>query len=100
MGMRADDPLRLTAEEFYDFVRRPENADKVFELVRGEVVKLPPPSEGQRAVCAILPRLLGNFCFGRRKGYVTGGDSGVILDRDPATVRGPDVAVHDDAHSW
>jgi hypothetical protein len=34
---------RMTAEEFFEFVHRPENANRWFELVRGEVIELPPP---------------------------------------------------------
>ena len=31
----------MTAEEFCDWVQRPENANRWFELVRGEVIELP-----------------------------------------------------------
>jgi Uma2 family endonuclease len=30
----------MTAEEFWDFVHRPENRDRSFDLVRGEVVEM------------------------------------------------------------
>jgi len=33
----------MTADEFYEFTCRPENARRWFELVRGEVIELPPP---------------------------------------------------------
>src|SRR5262249_50836019 len=48
-------------------------------------------------VCANVARIVGNYTFERRKGYVTSNDSGVILERDPDTVRGPDVALYEDA---
>lgn len=86
-----------TAEDFHDFVHRPENRDKWFELVRGEVIELPPPTRIHGSVCANVARVLGNYTFARRKGYVTTNDSGVILERDPDTVRGPDVALYEDA---
>lgn len=34
------------------------------------------------------------------KGYIASNDSGVILERDPDTVRGPDVALDDDAEAF
>src|SRR5438876_3189867 len=36
-------PKRMTAEEFYDWANRPENDNRWFELVRGEVIELPAP---------------------------------------------------------
>jgi Uma2 family endonuclease len=47
-----------------------------------------------------LARLIGNYLFQRRKGYLTSNDSGVILEHEPDTVRGPDVAVYEDAQTW
>jgi Uma2 family endonuclease len=90
----------MTAEEFCDFVHRPENDNKWFELVRGEVIELPPPFKRHGAVCANVARVLGNYTFQRRKGYITANDSGVILERDPDTVRGPDVALYEDAQKF
>jgi Uma2 family endonuclease len=100
MSTAAVETKRMTAEEFCEFVHKPENANRWFELVRGEVIELPPPMKLHGVVCGNLSRMLGNFCYDRRKGYVTGNDSGVILARDPDMVRGPDVAVYEDAQSW
>jgi Uma2 family endonuclease len=90
----------MTADEFCNFVHRPENANKWYELVRGEVIELPPPTKPHGAVCLNAGRLLGNYSFQRRKGYVTVNDTGVILERDPDTVRGPDVALYEDAQRF
>jgi Uma2 family endonuclease len=90
----------MTAEQFSDWVQRPENANKWFELVRGEVIELPPPTKPHGFVCANVARIVGNYTFQRRKGYVTSNDSGVILEHDPDTVRGPDVALYEDAQSF
>jgi Uma2 family endonuclease len=90
----------LTADEFYDFVHQPENADRWFELVRGEVIELPPPRKPHGFVCSNIARILGNYTFERGKGYATSNDSGVILERHPDTVRGPDVAVYEDANTF
>src|SRR5262245_37679054 len=90
----------LTAEEFLEFVARPENQNRIFELVRGEVVEMSLPTKIHGFVTANTTRMLGNFTFGRGRGYVTSNDSGVILERDPDTVRGPDVALYEDATSF
>jgi len=90
----------MTAEEFFDFVHQPENANKWLELVRGEVIELPPPMKPHGVVCGNSAWLLGSYVRQRRKGYVTTNDSGVILERDPDTVRGPDVALYEDAQKW
>lgn len=42
---------------------------------------------------------MGNYLFERGKGYATSNDAGVILERDPDTVRGPDIAVYEDAQN-
>jgi Uma2 family endonuclease len=91
---------RLTAEEFCDFAHQPENRDKWFELVRGEVIELPPPTKPHGYVTNNIGRILGNYTFKIGKYYVLSNDSGVILERDPDTVRGPDVAVYDDAEHF
>jgi len=48
-------------------------------------------------VCANVVRILGNFAAQRKKGYVCSNDTGVIVERDPDTVRGPDVMLFEDA---
>jgi Uma2 family endonuclease len=89
----------MTAEEFCDFVHRPENDSRWFELVRGEVIELPPPLKPHGVIQANAGRLLGNYTFKVGRFYVVA-ESGVILERDPDTVRGPDVAVYDDAEHF
>jgi Uma2 family endonuclease len=91
---------KMTAEEFADWVHRPENANKWFELVRGEVIELPPPTRPHGFVSGNVARIVGNYTFQRGKGYVASNDSGVILERDPDTVRGPDVALYEDAQTF
>lgn len=90
----------MSAAEFAVFVHRPENTDKWFELVRGEVIELPPPYKRHGFVCVNIGRILGNYTFQVGHGYLTGNDSGVLLERDPDTVRGPDVAFDEDAQHY
>jgi Uma2 family endonuclease len=90
----------MTAEEFLEFVERPENEERFFELVRGEVIGLSRPKLPQGVVCGNTGRILGNYTFARRKGYVASNDTGVILERDPDTVRGPDLAYFEGARTF
>lgn len=88
---------KMTAEEFCDWVQRPENRNRWFELVRGEVIELPPPIKIHGRVCANVAFVLETYVRRRRNGYITTNDAGVILEREPDTVRGPDVALYEDA---
>ncbi len=82
---------RMTAEEFSHWVFRPENEARHFELERGKVVEMPRPGERHGLVCANVTVMLGLYVRTRKKGYTLSNDPGVILERDPDTVRGPDV---------
>ena len=84
---------RMTAEQFCDWTRLPENENRWFELVRGEVIELPPPMKPHGVVAIQVGRLLANYADQVGKGYLTSNDSGVILVANPDTVRGPDIAV-------
>ena len=83
----------MTAEEFYDFANEPRNRDRHFELEKGKVVKAPRPGEKHGAVCTNGIRLLSNYTFEKKKGYALANDTGLVLERDPDTVRGPDISV-------
>ncbi len=87
---------RMTAEEFFDWVHREENDGKHYELVRGEVVEVSRPGERHGVTCGNATWLLNGYARKRRKGYVVSNDTGVILERDPDTVLGPDVQYFDD----
>ena len=87
---------RMTAEEFAAWVERPENADRHFELVQGEVIEMPPPKRPHGFVCNNIAWRLTNHAASIGRGIVCTNDSGVIVERDPDTVRGPDVSYFDD----
>jgi Uma2 family endonuclease len=88
----------MTADEFWDFAHRPENANRVLELVRGEVVETR-PGKRHGFVCANGAVILGNYAHQRKKGYVCSNNTGVIVQRNPDTVRGPDLLLFEDAES-
>jgi Uma2 family endonuclease len=57
------------------------------------------PGKRHGLVCANVVRILGMYAAQRKKGYVCSNDTGVIVDRDPDTVRGPYVMLFEDAES-
>jgi Uma2 family endonuclease len=84
----------MTAEEFYDFVNEPRNRDKNFELEAGEVVKVSRPGQIHCVVCGTCVAILWMYVHQRKKGYVCSNDMGLVLQRDPDTVRGPDISLY------
>lgn len=64
------------------------------ELVRGEIVRMPPPRPRHGEVCFRVAFLLGSFLERHPIGRVVTNDAGVITTRDPDTVRGADVAYY------
>jgi Uma2 family endonuclease len=91
---------RLTAAAFFDWVHRPENRDRWFELERGKVIEMPPPGERHGVVCGNVGRILGNHTFQVGQGYVCTNDTGVIVETDPDTVRGIDVTLYDQSRRY
>lgn len=82
----------MTADEFWDFVNRPENANRSFELHRGEVVEMSPPRHPHGRVMIRIGTILERYGEESGHGYPIGGDAGVVLEEDPDTVVGPGVA--------
>lgn len=85
----------MTSDEFFDWVHRPENRGRWFELERGKVTEMPPPGMRHGVVCGNVGWILNGFVRQRNQGYVCTNDTGVILETDPDTVRGIDVALYD-----
>ena len=80
----------LTAEEFF-LLPDPDDGSQQ-ELVRGEVVTMPLPGGMHGVVCLKAARRIGNFVEDNDLGTATSNDTGFITERDPDTVRGPDVS--------
>src|SRR5436190_23708567 len=89
----------LTAEEFYDWVNRPGNRGRVCGLERGRIIEMSRPGKKHGMICANVAGILRNYVIQRKKGYVCANDTGVVVARDPDTVRGPDVLLFEDAES-
>ncbi|MEK7866322.1 MAG: Uma2 family endonuclease [Planctomycetota bacterium] len=93
MGTRATDDRTFTA-------RKDVTAEELLqagdigpcELIRGEVVFMPPPGIEHGDFVSEINARVRSFVIRRKLGRVVAGDAGFLLARDPDTVRGPDVA--------
>lgn len=83
-------PAPLTAEEF---ARRPDPGHPE-ELVKGRIRTMPPPGIRHGLVGAQAAFLVKLSLTDHDLGRVVGNDSGVITERGPDSVRGPDVAYY------
>lgn len=78
----------MTADELW----RLPKVDKLYELVQGELITMPPAGYNHGAVGMTLGALLFAHVRIKNLGCVTGPDTGFMLARDPDTVRAPDVS--------
>ncbi len=84
------EPPLLTAEEFLHM----DDGGASTELVRGRIVELKPPYTAHGYYCCRIATTLGAFVEQHQLGRIGGGGAGVVTERDPDTVRGPDVAFY------
>ena len=78
----------LTAEEFF---RLYSHKDEHYELVRGEVIELAPPGWEHGGVAANIAASIVSFLRQHDLGRAVV-ESGYWIERQPDTVRGPDVS--------
>lgn len=77
----------LTAEEF---LALPDN-DRRSELVAGRIIEMPPPGFRHGYVCLNIAFQLRLYLREHPRGRLAGNDAGVVTQRFPDSVRGPDV---------
>lgn len=82
----------LSAEEFLEL----ELGEGYHELVRGEVVEVTPPKRRHSKACGKIGLRLGSFGETTGFGYVLG-ETAVVTERLPDTVRGSDVSFYSNA---
>jgi len=80
----------MTAEEFY-LTTEPE--DGKYELVKGEIVFIPPPGLRHGEVQDNVFFAIKSYLKANHVGRVVT-ESGAITERDPDSVRGPDVSYY------
>ena len=81
----------LTAEEY---MALPDSFDGPTELVKGVLVIMPPPWPRHGEICAQIIYLLRRYLDDHSIGRVLSNDSSMITERDPDSVRGPDVSYY------
>ena len=79
----------LTAD---DLLAMPEDGKK-YELVRGELIEMPPPGFMHGLVVRRIGQRFGNFVDEHSLGFVVTSEVGIYSERDPDTVIAPDCAV-------
>jgi Uma2 family endonuclease len=89
----------FTADEFWEWCQRPENAGKRAELVRGEIVEMPSPGEVHGSVCWWIAGLFTIYVLRRGRGRGTNNDTGLVVEEGPDTVRGPDFVFFDESRA-
>jgi Uma2 family endonuclease len=77
-----------TPAEFEAFVKRPENADKLFELIAGEIIEVP-SNPYVSFIGSIILTALMNFVLANKLGFVTGEAGGYMVGDERYA---PDVA--------
>jgi Uma2 family endonuclease len=65
-----------TLEAFREFVDRPENADKFFELIHGEIVEVSPSRTNVSEIGHILSHKVRQFCEAHKLPCHTSGEAG------------------------
>jgi Uma2 family endonuclease len=80
----------LTAEEFFLLPDPGDGSQQ--ELVRGEVITMPPPGGLHGVTCSKVDRKIGAFIDAGPGGTLACNDTGFVTEREPDSVRGPDIA--------
>jgi Uma2 family endonuclease len=81
----------LTAEEY---MALPDEFDGPTELVKGVLVTMPPPWPRLGELCARIAYLIQRYLEDHPIGRVLTNDSSMITERNPDSVRGPDVTYY------
>lgn len=90
MSTVAQSPRLWTAEEF---ANRPDPG-YLEELVKGRIVAMPPPGLRHGYICLTVGSILRAFVDDHNLGRCFSNDAGTITERDPDSVRGPDLCFY------
>ena len=89
----------ISAETFWELTQQPEYADKLLELVAGEIIAMPKPGGKHGVITMRIARLIANFVEDNNLGYLTVAET-YIVKKNPQgrdSVRGLDVGyIHKD----
>ncbi len=76
----------ITAEQFVEMT-----FDAPVELVRGEIIEMARPGLRHGTVCSNVHHPVKSWSRSTNLGIVATNDTGVVTERNPDTVRGPDL---------
>ena len=79
----------ITADELLSL---PRGDGRQYELIRGVLVEKMPAGKSQGIVASLIDYALAHYAISNDYGYTLTAETGYRLDRDPDTVRAPDVA--------
>lgn len=77
--MAVQTKIRQDVEQFWAFVMQPENAEKRWELIAGEIIEMPPSSLKNSALAGRIIYFLLAYVLPRGLGWVTVPDGGYQL---------------------
>ncbi len=86
--MASTEPKPTTAEELLARSDREGRA----ELIRGRLIERTPAGEDHGKIAFLIGLHVGRFVHENRLGTLFAAETGFLLERDPDTVRAPDVA--------
>ncbi|MBN9519007.1 Uma2 family endonuclease [bacterium] len=89
--MGAASTATMTAGEFCDWVVREHLDGRAYELVRGEVSEVPPPTRLHGLCCWLVIKVLTEYVGRRGAGHLLTNDAGILVEENPDTLRGADV---------
>lgn len=69
----------VTKEEFYRFVALPENRDRNFEFIAGEIVEVVSNNESSEAAARLMA-YFGGHVLTHKLGRITGADGGYVIN--------------------
>src|SRR5438552_366761 len=94
--MASGEPRGMTADEFWEWIGLPENEDSYWELERGKPIPVLGTGRLHGAVACLVGYFLGTYSFRRKTGYMCSNRTALLVEKDPDTIRGPDVMLFEE----
>lgn len=82
----------ITADELLAMPHREGRSDIIMELIRGELKKMSPTGGTHGIICMAIGSQLTSFVMTNNLGVVFGAETGFVVEKDPDSVLGADVA--------
>lgn len=84
----------MTADQFCDWLGREDHDDRNYELVRVDVIEMPSPARPHGFYCWLVIKALTEYVTRRGSGHLLTNDTGILVEKNPDTLRGADVIVY------